>query len=125
MLATQDLQPSAGAEIGGELKRVVHERDLLDLQAAALAAQFAATKEYDVQGYTTAIDWMRFNCQLTSTAAADLIAVGKNLHRLPESVQAVGNGEIGFAHVKAMATRRKQSAAQPDLALLPPSLDGA
>ena len=125
MLATQDLQPSAGAEIGGELKRVVHERDLLDLQAAALAAQFAATKEYDVQGYATAIDWMRFNCQLTSTAAADLIAVGKNLHRLPESVQAVGSGEIGFAHVKAMATRRKQSAAQPDLALLPPSLDGA
>ena len=103
MLATQDLQPSAGAKIAEELKRVVHERDLLDLQAAALAAQFAATKEYDVQGYTTAIDWMRFNCQLTSTAAADLIAVGKNLHRLSESVQAVGNGEIGFAHVKAMA----------------------
>src|SRR4030088_1638 len=104
MLATQDLQTSAaGREIGEELKRVIHERDLLDLQAAALAAQFAGTNVYDVQGYATAIDWMRFNCQLTSTAAADLIAVGKNLHRLPESVQAVANGEIGFAHVKAMA----------------------
>src|SRR6195256_2409643 len=103
MLATQDLQPSAGAEIGEELKRVVHERDLLDLQAAALAAQFAATKEYDLQGYATAIDWMRFNCHVTSTAAADLIAVGENLPRLAESVQAVSNGEIGYAHVKAMA----------------------
>src|SRR3982074_1087523 len=103
MLATQDLQPSAGAQIGEELKRVLHERDLLDLQAAGLAAQFARTKEYDEQGYATAIDWMRFNCQLTSTGAADLIAVGENLHRLPESVQAVCNGEIGFAHVKAMA----------------------
>src|ERR1700704_6853108 len=103
MLATQDLQPSAGAQIGEELKRVLHERDLLDLQAAGLAAQFARTKEYDEQGYATAIDWMRLNCQLTSTAAADLIAVGENLHRLPESVQAVANGEIGFAHVKAMA----------------------
>src|SRR3984893_19468141 len=118
MLATQDLQPFAGAEIAEELKRVVHERDLLDLQAAALAAQFAATKEYDVQGYTTAIDWMRFNCQLTSTAAADLIAVGKNLHRLPESVQAVCNGEIGFAHVQAMARTANAVGIKFDEALL-------
>src|SRR3981081_4425083 len=103
MLATQDVCPSNGAELGEELKRALHERDLLDLQAAGLAAEFARTKEYDEQGYATAIDWMRFNCQLTSTAAADLIAVGKNLPRLPESVQAVANGEIGFAHVKAMA----------------------
>src|SRR4030088_823128 len=104
MLATQDLQTSAaGREIGEELKRVIHERDLLDLQAAALAAQFAGTNEYDVQGYATAIDWLRFNSHLTSTAAADLIAVGKNLPGLAESVQAVSIGEIGFAHVKSMA----------------------
>ena len=103
MLATQDVCPSNGAELGEELKRVLHERDLLDLQAAGLAARFARTKEYDEQGYATAIDWMRFNCQLTSTGAADLIAVGENLHRLPESVQAICNGEIGFAHMKAMA----------------------
>src|SRR4030088_1640813 len=103
MLATQDLQTSAaGRAIGEELKRVIHERDLLDLQAAALAAQFAGTNEYDVQGYATAIDWMRFNCQLTSTAAADLIAVGKNLPRLPESVQAVCNGGVGFSLVKGV-----------------------
>src|ERR1700704_35280 len=103
MLATQDLQASSGAATGEDLKRVLHERDLLDLQAAGLAAQFARTKEYDEQGYATPIDWMRFNRQLTSTGAGDLIAVGENLHRLPESVQAICNGEIGFAHMKAMA----------------------
>src|SRR3981081_1403572 len=95
MLATQDLQTSAaGRAIGEELKRVIHERDLLDLQAAALAAQFAGTNEYDVQGCATAIDWMRFNCQLTSTAAADLIAVGENLHSLAERVQRVGTATV-------------------------------
>ena len=104
MLATQDLQPSAtGAEIGEELKRVLHERDLLDLRASDLAARFAGTDEYDEQGCATAIDWIRLNCHLTSTAAADLVSVGKNLRRMPESVQAVSNGEIGFAHLKAMA----------------------
>src|SRR3982075_3758633 len=102
MLATQDPQPSAGAEIGEELKRVLHERDLLDLQAAALAAEFARTKEYDEQGYATPIDWMRFTCHVTSTAAADLIAVGENLHRLVESTDAMVAGRIGFAHLTAM-----------------------
>ena len=104
MLATQDLQPSAsGAEIGEELKRVLHERDLLDLRASDLAARFAGSDEYDEQGCATAIDWIRLNCHLTSTVAADLVSVGKNLQRMPESVQAVSNGEIGFAHLKAMA----------------------
>src|SRR5712691_2985796 len=100
MLATQDLQLST---VALELERVVHQSDLLQLQAAQLAAQFAGTDEYDQQGYATPIDWIRFNGHLTSNAAADLVAVGKNLERLPESVQAVSQGEIGFAHVKAMA----------------------
>jgi hypothetical protein len=115
MLATQDLQPS---EVAEELKRVLHESDLLQLQAAHLAAQFAATEEYDEQGYATPIDWIRFNCHVTSNAAADLIAVGKNLHRMPESVQAVCRGEIGFAHVKAMARTAAAVGAKFDEVLL-------
>jgi hypothetical protein len=100
MLATQDLQLSGVAQ---ELRQVLHQIDLLQLRAAQLAAQFAATDDYDEQGYASPIDWIRFNCRVTSNVAADLIAVGKNLERLPESVQAVSHGEIGFAHVKAMA----------------------
>ena len=100
MLATQDLQAAAVAE---ELKQVLHERDLLDLRASRLAARFATTNYFNDQGYATPIDWIRFNCRITSNVAADLIAVGKNLERLPESTQAASNGEIGFAHLKAMA----------------------
>jgi Domain of unknown function (DUF222) len=104
MLATQDVQPPAsGAEVGQELKGVLHQMDLLGLHAARLAVRFAATNEYDEQGYATPIDWIRFNCHQTSTAAADLIAVGKKLEGLPESIQAVSEGAIGFAHMKAMA----------------------
>jgi Domain of unknown function DUF222./HNH endonuclease. len=40
---------------------------------------------------------------VTSVTAGDLIAVGENLQRMPETTQAMGQGEIGFAHVKAMA----------------------
>src|SRR4030088_74466 len=100
MLATQDLQPR---ELAEELKQVLHDRDLLDLRASQLAAQYAATAHYDDAGYANPIDSIRFNCHLTSNAAADLIAVGRNLERMPESHQAVLEGEIGFAHLKAMA----------------------
>jgi hypothetical protein len=100
---TGEEQALSGAEVGEELKHVIHERDLLDLRAAGLAARFAATNEYDEQGYASPIDWIRFNCHVTSVTAGDLIAVGENLQRMPETTQAMGQGEIGFAHVKAMA----------------------
>jgi hypothetical protein len=103
MLARQDICPSHGAELGEELKRVLHEQDLLSLRAASLAAQFARTNEYDEEGYASPTDWIRFNCHVTSVTAADLIAVGENLQRMPGSTRALAEGEIGFAHIKAMA----------------------
>jgi hypothetical protein len=115
MLATQDVRPSdppqlaleesseVNSELAEELKRVIHETHLGHLHASLLAARFAATNESDEQGFASPIEWIRFNCHLTSNGAADLIAVGENLERLPESAQAVTDGEIGFPHLKAMA----------------------
>jgi len=100
MLATQDMRLS---RVARKLQQVLHQADLLQLQAARLAAQFAATEEYDDHGFATPIDWIRLNCHVTSNVAADLIAVGKNLERMSGSLQAVANSEIGFAHLKAMA----------------------
>src|ERR1700694_4821501 len=115
MLATQDLQPSAsaqlpfeersvdGAEEADELKQIFRQLDLLLLRAAGVAARFAAKAYYEEQGFVSPIEWIRFECHQTSTAAADVIAVGENLERLPQTVQAVLDGEIGFPHLKTMA----------------------
>src|ERR1700704_5520553 len=108
MLATQDVYPSSTAHLtnaeGRErLREKAYFIDMQMLSFAQEAAEFAASDGWDEDGSPTAIDWIRFNCHLTSNAAADLIAVGKNLQRMPESIQAAAHGEIGFAHVKAMA----------------------
>jgi hypothetical protein len=114
MLATQDVQPSAGeqlafeerpgrSELAEELLREIQQGHLSQLRAARLAARFADTDEYDADGFVSPIEWIRFNGRLTSVAAADLIAVGENLERLPQTVQAVSDGEIGFPHLKTMA----------------------
>src|ERR1700686_4031824 len=115
MLATQDVQPSAGeqlafevrsvegAEEAAELKQIFGQMDPLQLRAAGVAARFAAKPYYEEQGFVSPIEWIRFECHQTSTIAADVIAVGENLERLPQTVRAVTDGEIGFPHLKTMA----------------------
>jgi Domain of unknown function (DUF222) len=138
MLATQDVQPSADAqlafeerssgnsELADEFLQVLHEKHLIDLRAAGLAVRFAATNEYDEQGFASPIDWIRFNGHLTSVAAADLIAVGENLERLAQTVQAVTDGEIGFAHLKTMArTANFIGGSFDEIKLLPKARDNS
>jgi len=108
MLATQDVWPSSTARLTNEerrerLRQKAHVIDAQMLSFAQEAAEFAKSDAWDEDGSGSAIDWIRFNCNMTSNAAADLIAVGLNLQRMPATVGAVIQGEIGFGHAKAMA----------------------
>ena len=91
------------AELRERLIRKRHAIDLMEVSFAEVAARFAATDAYDDDGFVSPIDWIRFNCHMTSGAAADRVAVGQTIHRMPESIQALAKGEIGFAHLTVMA----------------------
>src|SRR6202521_5041342 len=102
MLATQDICPSSTAHLTNEercerLQNKTHVVDLQLLSVAREAAEFAASDAWEEDGFASAIDWMRFNCHLTSTVAANLIAVGERIGELPESTDSVVAGRIGFA----------------------------
>lgn len=95
--------PKTGPE---RAARLIHERraiDQLELKFSQDAAAFAATDEYDQQGTVSPIQWIRLNCNMGGGAAADRLAVGEQLDRLPESGQAMVEGEIGFAHLALIA----------------------
>ena len=77
--------------------------DKLQLEQAFLAAELASTDLWEREGFNHPGDWLRINCHLTSTAAADLLTVGEQAARMPESLQALRSGDIGYAHVKVMA----------------------
>jgi hypothetical protein len=103
MLATQDVY------VSNDLirERLIQRRRVIDLQELAFAreaADFAASEAWDEDGSVSAIDWIRFNCHMTAGAAANAVAVGEILDQLPESHQAVVDGEIGFAHLTVMAS---------------------
>jgi hypothetical protein len=64
-------------ELGERLIRLRHGIDLLELGFARDAAAFAATDEYEAQGSTSPIDWVRHQCAMSVNAAARSIATGE------------------------------------------------
>jgi hypothetical protein len=93
----------APAAIAGELRELRQTCNLLELEFSVIAAEFAATEEYDAQGAVSPISWIRHECQMTGHAAAGAICVGEQAARLPRSVEAMSSGRIGFAHLALMA----------------------
>jgi hypothetical protein len=96
-------QALTAADLGEQLIRLRHGIDLLELGFAADAAVFAGTDEYEVQGSTSAVDWLRHNCRMSGHAAARAVAAGEQCPSLPESVAALEAGRIGFAHFSLLA----------------------
>lgn len=86
-----------------KLIAIAHQMDLQAVEFAREAAAFAASFGSDHEGYVSAIDWLRFNCHLTSGAAANAVCVGKNLHRLLDAVAKVYSSELGYAHLVVLA----------------------
>src|SRR6266568_4373534 len=92
-----------GAHSALKLVDLRQQIDRLELEFSREAASFANTDFWDRDGSNSALDWIRFNCRMTSNAAADRIAVGQRLAGLGASVRTLEAGEIGFAHMTVMA----------------------
>jgi len=97
------VQELSAYEIGERLIRLRHGIDLLELGFARDAAAFAATEEYEAQGSTSPVDWVRHQCGMSGNAAARSIATGEAAESLPASVAALEEGRIGFAHLALLA----------------------
>lgn len=103
MFEAADYAGAPDPSLAVQLVALRAEIDRLELRFAELAFAFAEGNYWDYDGANTALDWLRLNCRMTSTAAADRLAVGERLPQLRESVAAMEGGEIGFAHVTVMA----------------------
>src|ERR1700730_17701137 len=100
---TMDIKELSDDDLAETLVTACRMRDEPGLYISRLAAAFARRKTYDDAGFFSPIDWIRFNCHMTSGAAANSVAVGEAIHRLPESIRGLTEGKIGFAHVSSMA----------------------
>src|SRR2546430_209763 len=103
MFQTRTQAPPEGARLALELIGLRQDIDRLELRFSQVAVAYDKTEHWDQEGSNSAIDWIRFNCRMTSTAAADRLAVGKRLDQMAQSQQAMNEGAIGFAHLTVMA----------------------
>lgn len=97
------MSPVKGSRPARDLIHLRRQIDALELEFSGRAHVFAESRYWDDDGFNTALDWIRINCHMTSTAAADRLAVGERLRELPRSVDAMSASEIGFAHLAVMA----------------------
>src|SRR5712692_2887953 len=90
-------------QIGHELVELRQVGDLIELEFSDLASEFDSTDEYDLQGFDSAISWIKEICHMSGGAAADRVCAGHQLQRLSQSEDAVLEGRIGFAHFVLLA----------------------
>lgn len=89
--------------VAADMLELSRAKDMLDLKFSEMAAAFAQTDQFASEGSLSPIHWTRHNCHLTSGAVAGRLAVGERLDDVPESVAAMREGEIGFAHLSLIA----------------------
>ena len=106
MIDAERLASASLQEITAEMVRVRRDIDDGKLYFSQLAAAVARFDYWD-DGCSTAIEWITFECKVTRNDAADSIAVGEQLSRMPESIQALHADEIGFAHMPVIARTAK------------------
>src|SRR5579864_274132 len=63
--------------VGEELVQLRHLCDLLELEFARRAADYAATDRYMDEGSTSPVDWIRHECKMSWRAAENAICVGE------------------------------------------------
>jgi hypothetical protein len=90
-------------DLGVELVGLRHLLDCLELDFSQTAAAFSSTNEWDRQGSTSSIDWIRHNCNMAASTTADRVRVGDEMAKMPRSLDAISRGQIGFAHLSYMA----------------------
>src|SRR5712691_8176728 len=69
-------------QISHDLSQVRVICDLIELEFSDLASEFAATDEYDQQGFDSPISWLKQVCHMSSGAAGDRVCDGEQRQRL-------------------------------------------
>jgi Domain of unknown function (DUF222) len=90
-------------ELGKELVELRRLCNRLELAFAKRTYAFGQTDLWDEQGFASHWHWIRSECNMSANMAGGASAVGRHIDELPESIEAMRKGEIGFSHLTLMA----------------------
>jgi hypothetical protein len=96
------------AELGEELRQLAGQIDSLIGEFCRKARDFQRQGGHLTEGAPSAVSWLRHNCKMSSTSAADRLCVGKELESLPEVAAALARGEVGYQSTSVLCHLRDQ-----------------
>ncbi|MGA3184280.1 MAG: DUF222 domain-containing protein [Candidatus Dormibacteria bacterium] len=87
----------------GQLIRLRHLIDLLELPFASMVISLGMCDEVEWGGYPSPIQWVRHACKTSAWTAVSAFHVGEQSVRLENSTRALRAGEIGYGHLALLA----------------------
>src|SRR6266568_7921945 len=102
------MRMESAAELGEKLRRLRAKIDSLEAEFCRTAREFQRQGGHRAEGAPSAVSWLRHNCNMSSTAAADRLCVGKELESLPKVASALAAGEIGYQSTSVLCHLRDQ-----------------
>ncbi len=91
------------AALGEELIALRRTVDRLEAVFAHGLRRFDAAGEYAAEGAVTVVSWLRWKCRLSPAAAVERLGLARHLPALPQTDQALAQGEIGYQHAALIA----------------------
>src|SRR5437879_13178739 len=102
-LETETFESFTDTALGEDVIDLRRTIDRPEFQCARRLDLFARRRGYEAFGFVTLISWLRRACRLLPGAAVQRAEVARNLPSLPDTRQALANGEIGFDPPAAIA----------------------
>src|SRR5438094_6209280 len=98
------VQEAEGPRLG-EVLILIREAGVDPLEAAFAAGvrRFDRSGEYAADGALSVTAWLKWECKLSGGAAAERVAIGTQLERLPKSEEAFARGDLSYQHVAVIA----------------------
>src|SRR5438046_958116 len=95
---------------GEELRGLREVIDALDMEFASSARAFQLQGGHLADGCPGVVSWLRQNCKMSGSSAADRVCVGKELEALPHTAEALTTGRLGFQSAAAICHLYEQAA---------------
>src|SRR5436305_7921966 len=101
-LAERDLEPLTDTALGDDLRELRGVLDSLEKSFSSMADAFRRRGGHLGSGHATAVSWLRDNCKISNTSAADRLCVGREMASIPQLALAVDEGRMGFQSAAAI-----------------------
>src|SRR5882672_4946539 len=102
-LREEELEALPASCMGDDMEELRRHINGCEAEFTRRLCRFDKGGGYAATAALTAKSWLRWKCNFSSSAAADRVAVSRELECLPQATQAFADGDFSYAHAAMIA----------------------